>query len=49
MMILERKKLKEQRNVLLNYADTLFKDKVLIKSQQQFRSDHHSLSLHRRS
>ena len=24
-----------------NYADALFNDEVLIKSQQQFRSDHH--------
>ena len=26
-----------------NYADALFKDKVPIKSQQRFRSDHHKV------
>ena len=26
-----------------NYVDALFKDKVLIKSQQRFRSDHHKV------
>ena len=28
---------------LKNYVDALFKDKVLIKSQQRFKSDHHKV------
>ena len=45
------KKPKEQKNVLLrereilfnNYLDWLFKNKVLLRSQHRFRSDHHKV------
>ena len=47
-MILKWKKLKAQKKCRVkreitfkNYADALFNDEVIIKSQQKFRSDHH--------
>ena len=31
-----------------NYTNCLFNDKIILKSQQRFKSDHHN-SVHRRS
>ena len=47
MMIVRRKKLKEQKCVIKrrimfeNYKDCLFKKKIILKSQQELKSDHH--------
>ena len=47
MMIVRRKKLKEQKCVIKrrimfeNYKDRLFKKKIILKSQQELKSDHH--------
>ena len=46
-MIVRRKKLKEQKCVIKrrimfeNYKDCLFKKKIILKSQQELKSDHH--------
>ena len=49
MMIKSIKKLKEEKNVIKrgliikNYIDCLFNDKIIVKSQQRFKSDCHNL------
>ena len=49
MMILNIKKLKEQKKynkkglMIKNYKDCLFNDKIIVKSQQRFKSDYHSV------
>ena len=46
MMILKRKRLralKKREIIFKNYVDSLFKNEVLLRSQQRFRSDHHKV------
>ena len=45
MMILSIKKTKEEKRRLLfeNYADCLVNDKIILKSQQRFKSDYHNV------
>ena len=50
MMIAKLKNLKEQKKCVIkrelmfeNYKDCLFKNKVVLKSQQRFKSDHHKV------
>ena len=44
-MILSIKKTKEEKRRLLfeNYADCLVNDKIILKSQQRFKSDYHNV------
>ena len=39
----EVKKSKETKNVFENYKDCLFNNKIILKSQQRFKSDHHKV------
>ena len=46
----EKKKVKDTKKCIVkrkitfkNFMDSLFNDKVLVKSQQRFRSDHHRI------
>ena len=50
MMIVKLKNLKEQKKCVIkrktmfeNYTDCLFNNKIILKSQQRFKSDHHKL------
>ena len=43
MIIVKLKNLKKQKNVFENYKDCLFNNKIILKSQQRFKSDHHKV------
>ena len=52
MMIVSIKKLKEQKKcnkrglMFKNYTDCLFNDKIILKSQQKFKSDRHNVTIY---
>ena len=52
MMIVSIKKLKKQKKcnkrglMFKNYTDCLFNDKIILKSQQKFKSDRHNVTIY---